>query len=94
MDDDIRLPLDMLLLNDVDSLEDALSSKYALEFECEIYFCRTKKQIKELLLEFGEDVKWYEIDDIENDRIRAAIDLLNMAEENQYISHIVDRLVK
>lgn len=94
MTDDIRLPLDMLLLNDVDTLEDSLNSKYALEFECEIYFCRTKKEINEMLSEFGDDVKWYEIDSIENDRIRATIDLLNMAEENKYISHIVDRLVK
>ena len=38
--------------------------------------------------------KWYAIDTIENDRIRAVIDLLNMAENNKMLGHIIDRIVR
>lgn len=92
--DEIRLPLDMLLINDVESLEDALHARYAVEFECEIFFCRRKSDLNELLSAYGEDAKWYELDTIENDRIRAVIDLLNMAENNKILGHVIDRIVR
>jgi hypothetical protein len=93
MSDDIRLPLDMLLIHDVEMLEYSLVCKFAMEFESEIYFCKTKSELKDFIREH-EDVRWYEIDDIEHDRIRAVMDLLNMAETNQTLGTIIDRLVK
>jgi hypothetical protein len=94
MNDEIRLPLDMLLIHDVDDLEEALFAKFAVEFECEIHFCKNKTDLDSLILEFGDDAKWYAIDTIENDRIRAVIDLLNMAENNKMLGHIIDRIVR
>lgn len=93
---DLRLPLDLLLINDVETLESALESNYALEFECEISFFHTKKDLEEELRSIGDQdhIKWYKIDEIENDRIKAVIDLLNMAEENNILGHILDRIVR
>jgi hypothetical protein len=94
MENEIRLPLDLLLCHDVESLEEALVSKYAIEFECEIFFCKNKSDLKSMLEEYGENARWYQIDEIENDRIRAVIDLLNLSEENSLLSHILDRIVR
>jgi len=94
MESDIRLPLDLLLCNDVDSLEEALISKYAVEFECEIFFCKNKSDLKAMLEEYGDNANWYPIDEIENDRIKAIIDLLNLSEENGVLGHILDRIVR
>ena len=93
MSDYIRLPLDLLLIHDVEMLEYSLLCKYAMEFESEIYFCRTKAELKDFLQEH-DDVRWYEIDDIEHDRIYAVMELLNMAESNKTLGALIDRLVK
>lgn len=90
---DIRLPLDLLIILDVDVLEEALSCQYAVEHESEISFCKNKDDLKEFLEDY-EDAIYYEIDDIELDRIRAIIELLNAAEENSLLSHILDRIVR
>lgn len=92
--DDIRLPLDLLLIHDVESLEDALECQYAVEHEAEIFFCQNDESLEALKEDLGEDVKYYTIDDIENDRIRAVIDLLNKSEEYAFLGHIIDRIVR
>jgi hypothetical protein len=89
----LRLPLDLLLCCDVDTLEEALQAQYAFEFECEIYFCKTQADLEASLQEY-DDPHWYQLDDIENDRIMAVIDLLNKAEEDIMLGHILDRIVK
>jgi len=96
MDNEVlRLPLDLLLVHDVETLEtEALHSKFAVQFECELYFCRSKEDLDALLEEYGDDAIWYQVDSIEYDRIGAIIDLLNMAEEQQYLGHVLDRIVR
>jgi len=92
--DDIRLPLDLLLINDVDSLENALDAKYAVEHEAEIFFCQNDESLQALKDDLGEDIKFYEIDVVENDRIKAVIELLNKSEEDLFLGHIIDRIVR
>jgi hypothetical protein len=89
----LRLPLDLLLIHDSEDLEDALTSKWAIEHEHEIFFCKTDDDLKDLIQDF-ENYKYYEIDDIESDRIKAVIDLLNKAETDNMLSHILDRIVR
>lgn len=91
--DGIRLPLDLLLVLDVDELELALTGKYAVEYEQEIQFCKNDEDLKELI-EDMDNPKYYEIDDIELDRIQAVIDLLNKSEDDAILSHIIDRIVR
>ena len=91
---ELRLPLDLLLIHDVEDLEDSLRSKYAIEHKSELIFCKTEDELNDYKLEFGEDVKYYEMDEIETDRIQAVIDLLNLGEEQSYFGHLIDRLVK
>lgn len=94
-DGDIRLPLDILLVHDVDYLEDGLNCTFALIHENDIHFCKNKKVLENMIEEMEIDTpKWYEIDEVEKDRICAVIDLLNMADENTVLSHILDRLVR
>lgn len=93
-DETFRLPLDLLLIHDVDELEEALHCKYAVEHEYEIIFCRDDDRLQDLKTEINEDINYYIIDDIENDRIQAVIDLLNTAEENNYLGHLLDRIVR
>lgn len=90
---DVRLPLDLLIIHDVDVLEEALTCKYAVEHEHEIQFCKDDEDL-EATIEDLEGVKYYTIDDIEHDRIQAIIDLLNMAEENAILGHVLDRIVR
>jgi hypothetical protein len=92
--DDIRLPLDLLLVNDVDTLEEALQCKYAVEHEAEIFFCRDDTALEALKEDLGDDIRYYTVDLIENDRIQAVIDLLNLSEENNYLGHLLDRIVR
>lgn len=92
--DDIRLPLDLLLINDVETLEEALICKYAVEHEAEIFFCKSSEILQEMKDELGDSIKSYSIDSIENDRIQAVIDLLNLAETDNYLSHLLDRMVR
>ncbi len=94
MNDIIRLPLDLLLVNDVETLEDALSSTYAIEHEAEIFFCKSIECLESYKEDFGENINYYKIDDIEIDRIKSVIDLLNMADENKILGHILDRMVR
>ena len=89
----IRLPLDLLLVLDVEDLEDALHSEYAVECEQEIQFCKDSNDLKELIEEM-DNPKYYQIDDIELDRIQAIIELLNKAEDDKLLSHIIDRIVR
>jgi hypothetical protein len=89
----VRLPLDLLLIQDVDILEEALHCKYAVEHEGDIKFCKNDDDLDEFLLEL-EDYKYYEIDDIEHERINAIIDLLNKAENDTILGHILDRIVR
>ncbi len=91
--DGIRLPLDLLLVLDVDELEQALISKYAIEYDQEIQFCKDDDDLAELI-EDMDNPKYYEMDDIELDRIQAVIDLLNKAEVDSILSHIIDRIVR
>ena len=91
----IRLPLDLLMSLDVDTLENALSCQYALEHESEIFFCESGIELKRMKEDLGEEnVVFYTIDDIEYDRIQAVIDLLNYCEENNVVGHLVDRMVR
>ena len=64
-----------------------------MEHEQEIFFCQTDDDLTDLVQDF-EQYKYYRIDDIENDRIRAVIDLLNKAEIDNTLSHILDRIVR
>lgn len=91
--DGIRLPLDLLLVLDVDELEQALISKYAVEYDQEIQFCKDDDDLAELI-EDMDNPRYYEMDDIELDRIQAVIDLLNKAEVDSILSHIIDRIVR
>lgn len=90
---DVRLPLDLLLILDADVLEEALTCKYAVEHEFEIQFCKNDEDL-EATIEDLEGAKYYVIDDIEHDRIQAIIDLLNLAEENAILGHVLDRIVR
>jgi hypothetical protein len=96
MSDDLRLPLDILLTCDAEYLEEALLCRYAIEHEGEIFFCRDEKNLLDMKyeMELADDFRHYIIDEIENDRIQAVIDLLSHSEENSYISHLIDRLVR
>ena len=89
----VRLPLDLLLIHDVEDLEESLNCKWAVEHEHEIFFCQTDDDLEDLVLDF-ETYVYYKIDDIETDRIQAIIDLLNRAEEDNILSHILDRIVR
>lgn len=89
----IRLPLDLLLVLDVEELENAMNCQYAIEHENEIEFCKTKDEL-DIIIEDYEDYDWYEIDEIEYDRINAVIDLLNKAEDDAILGHILDRVVR
>lgn len=90
---ELRLPLDLLLIHDVDSLEEAILCKYAVEHENEIIFCKTDEDLQETISDL-EGHKYYTIDDIETDRIQAIIDLLNRAEIDDVLGHILDRIVR
>lgn len=90
---DFRLPLDLLLIHDVESLEEALNCKYAVEHENEIQFCRDE-DVLHTTIEDLEGVKYYTIDEIESDRIEAIIQLLNMAENDTMLGHVIDRIVR
>jgi PHD/YefM family antitoxin component YafN of YafNO toxin-antitoxin module len=89
----IRLPLDLLLVHDVEDLEEALRSKWAVESDGEIIFLLNKKDLEEYVLDLDE-YKYYSIDEIEHDRIRAVMDLLNKAEDDNILDHIINRLVR
>lgn len=89
----VRLPLDLLLIHDVEDLEESLTCKWAVEHEHEIFFCPTDDDLQDLVLDF-EKYSYYKIDEIETDRIQAIIDLLNRAEEDKILSHILDRIVR
>jgi hypothetical protein len=89
----LRLPLDLILVHDVEDLEEALSAKWAVEHEQEIFFCQTDDDLEDLVQDF-DNYTYYQLDDIENDRIKAVIDLLNRAEEDNILSHILDRIVR
>jgi hypothetical protein len=93
MASDFRLPLDLLLIKDVEELEDALRCKYAIEHESDIEFCKSDEDLQDILEDY-EDTKYYEIDEIEHDRIKAVIDILNMAETNDILDHLLDRMVR
>lgn len=90
----IRLPLDLILIYDVEDLEDALNAKWAVEHEQEIFFCQTDEDLQDLILDFDNNYTYYRIDEIELDRIKAIIDLLNKAEEDVLLGHILDRIVR
>lgn len=93
--DIVRLPLDLLMSSDVDTLETALSCQYALEHESEIFFCEGALELKRMKEDLGEEnVIFYTIDDIEYDRIQAVIDLLNLCEDNAVVGHLIDRMVR
>lgn len=94
MESYIRLPLDLLLIHDSEALEESISCKYAIENDGEIIFCHDDSDLEDYQEELGEHIKYYEIDDIEQDRIKAVIDLLNKAEEDAYLGHLLDRLVR
>lgn len=89
----VRLPLDLLLIHDVEDLEESLTCKWAVEHEHEIFFCQTDDDLEDLVLDF-ENYSYYKIDEIEIDRIQAIIDLLNRAEVDNILSHILDRIVR
>lgn len=89
----IRLPLDLIIVHDSEDLEEALSCKWAVEHEQEIFFCKTDDDLADLVLDFDRYV-YYQIDEIELDRIQAIIDLLNQAENDNVLSHILDRIVR
>ena len=89
----VRLPLDLLLIKDTDELELAQNAKWAVEHEGDIYFCDTDDDLQDLILDFEKFV-YYQIDEIEIDRIQAIIDLLSIAEKEQMLSHILDRIVR
>ena len=90
---DIRLPLDLLLILDTEDLEHALNCEYAIEYEQEIQFCKDDDELQEII-EDMDNPKYYKIDDIENDRIQAIIDLLNKSEEDVMLGRILDRIVR
>ncbi len=90
---DLRLPLDLLIILDVETLEDALVCEYAVEYENEIKFCKNEDDLS-MVIEDMDGAKYYKIDDIELDRIQAIIDLLNRSEEDPILSHILDRIVR
>lgn len=92
-DPGIRLPLDLLLIHDVETLEEALHCRYAVEHEHEINFCKNDTELQEFIEDL-ENYVYYEIDEIELDRIHAIIDLLNMAEDNNILGHVIDRIVR
>ena len=89
----LRLPLDLLLIHDVDDLEDSLTSKWVVESDGEISFHRSDSDL-EGFVEDLDEFKYYQLDDIEHDRIRAAIELLNKAEDDNFLDHILNRLVR
>ena len=89
----IRLPLDLLLVLDADELEEAITAKYAVEYEQEIQFCKDDHDLKELI-EDMDNPRYYEIDEIELDRIQAVVDLLNKAEDDQFLNHVINRIVR
>lgn len=89
----IRLPLDLLLIHDAEDLEEALTSKWAVEHEGEIFFCQNDDDLEDLVLDF-ENYVYYEIDEIETDRIKAIIELLSRAEDDNILGHIIDRIVR
>jgi hydrogenase maturation factor len=89
----LRLPLDLLLIHDVEDLEEALRAKWAVESDGEILFISNKKDLEEYLSDL-EEYKYYSIDEIEHDRIRAVIDLLNKAEDDALLDHIINKLVR
>lgn len=90
---DIRLPLDLLLILDVEILEEGLSSKYAVEYENEITFCKDQDDLDETICDM-DNPNYYPIDEIELDRIQAIIELLNRAENDNILGHILDRVVR
>jgi len=89
----IRLPLDLILIHDVEDLEEALHAKWAIEHEQEIFFCQTDDDLEDLVQDF-ENYTYYRIDEIELDRIKAIIDLLNKSEDDKILGHILDRIVR
>jgi hypothetical protein len=90
---DFRLPLDLLLILDAETLEEALNCKYAVEHENEIQFCRDDDDLHATVEEL-DGAKFYTIDEIETDRIEAIIELLNMAEHDNLLGHVLDRIVR
>lgn len=88
-----RLPLDLIIIHDVEDLEEALSAKWAVEHEHEIYFCQTDDDLEDLVQDFEKYI-YYKIDEIEIDRIQAVIELLNKAEDDNLLGHILDRIVR
>lgn len=90
---DLRLPLDLLIILDVETLEEAMTSEYAVEYESEIRFCKNDTDLA-TVIEDMEDARYYKVDEIEHDRIQAIIDLLNKAEEDPLLGHILDRIVR
>lgn len=89
----LRLPLDLLLIHDSEDLEESISCKWAVEHEQEIFFCKDDDDLQDLIQDF-EKYKYYKIDEIELDRIKAVIDLLNKSETDNFLSHILDRIVR
>jgi len=89
----LRLPLDLLLIHDVEDLEDSLSAKWVVESDGAITFHKTDYDL-ELFVEDLDEFKYYQLDDIEHDRIHAAIELLNKAEDDNFLDHILNRLVR
>jgi hypothetical protein len=81
------------MILDTDTLEEALVSEWAVEYECEIRFCKNNDDLA-VVLEELEGAKYYKIDEIEFDRIQAIIDLLNRAEEDPILGHLLDRIVR
>lgn len=94
MESYLRLPLDLLLIHDVEALEESINCKYAIENDGEIIFCHDTDELEDYQMEFGDNMKFYQMDEIERDRIKAVIDLLNKAEEDNYLGHLLDRLVR
>jgi hypothetical protein len=92
--EEIRLPLDLLIVSDAEDLENGISSKYAVINEAELIFCKDEEELEDLKKDLGESVRIMEMDEIETDRIRAVIDLLTKAEEDNYLSHLLDRMVR
>lgn len=90
---ELRLPLDLLLVHDVETLETAITAAFAIEADGEIYFCRDQSELDGYLDTYPTS-KWYEVDSIESDRVRAVIDLLNKADEDPLLDHILDRIVR
>jgi hypothetical protein len=91
---DIRLPLDLLLILDVEELENALICNYAVESDGEITFYSSNSDAETFVDELEDNYKVYRIDEIEHDRIQAIIDLLNKAENDTILGHILDRVVR